>query len=81
MSPSPLALEPSSGRRPAALATPRTCPMVVVTDVDGTLRDPLTQSLAPADLALSISGTLLRSLATFRWLADRGDDMVILIGP
>lgn len=57
MSPTTLASEPSSARRPAVPATPRTCPMVVVTDVDGTLRDPQTRSLAPADLALSTLST------------------------
>lgn len=53
MSSSPLAWQSSPPTLTAALATPRTCPMVVVTDIDGTLRDPRTQSLAPADLALS----------------------------
>jgi predicted mannosyl-3-phosphoglycerate phosphatase (HAD superfamily) len=53
MSTSSLAWQSSPHTLTAALATPRTCPMVVVTDVDGTLRDPRTQSLAPADLALA----------------------------
>ena len=57
MSPSPLALQSSPDRRAAELANPRACPMVVVTDVDGTLRDPRTHSLAPADLALSTLAT------------------------
>ena len=57
MSPTPLTRQPSPGRLSAALATPRTCPLVVVTDVDGTLRDPRTRSLAPADLALSTLST------------------------
>jgi predicted mannosyl-3-phosphoglycerate phosphatase (HAD superfamily) len=53
MSSSPLAWQSPPHTLPAALATPRTCQMVVVTDVDGTLRDSRTQSLAPADLALA----------------------------
>jgi predicted mannosyl-3-phosphoglycerate phosphatase (HAD superfamily) len=53
MSSSSLAWQSSPHTLTAAIATLRTCPMVVVTDVDGTLRDPRTQSLAPADLALS----------------------------
>ena len=54
MSPNPVAFEPSPDHVAADLATPRICPMVVVTDVDGTLRDPRTGSLAPADSALSM---------------------------
>jgi predicted mannosyl-3-phosphoglycerate phosphatase (HAD superfamily) len=54
MSPHMLAIEPSPDRFAADFATPRTCPMVVVTDVDGTLRDPRTGSLQPADSALSM---------------------------
>ncbi len=54
MLPSSLALEQSPYRLAVELATPRPCPMVVVTDVDGTLRDPRTGSLTPADLALSM---------------------------
>ena len=80
MSPTPLALEPSLDHRPAALATPRTCPMVVVTDVDGTLRDPLTRSLAPADLALSTLTShgvpvVLASAATAAELIALQDDL------
>jgi predicted mannosyl-3-phosphoglycerate phosphatase (HAD superfamily) len=50
---SSLAFDSSPHHLPAELATPWTCPMVVVTDIDGTLRDPRTRSIAPADLALS----------------------------
>jgi predicted mannosyl-3-phosphoglycerate phosphatase (HAD superfamily) len=50
---SSLAFQSSPHDLRAELATPPTCPMVVVTDIDGTLRDPRTQSVAPADLALS----------------------------
>src|SRR5438034_144261 len=52
MSPSRVAWS-SPGPVAADLATSPTCPMVIVTDVDGTLRDPLSGSLKPADLALA----------------------------
>jgi len=46
------------GHLPREIAALRTCPMVVVTDVDGTLRDPFTRETGPAGWAEAILGSM-----------------------